>query len=122
MTALATRIALDACTSLQDVPFDCPVTVTDGVYVDAPGVYLDDVVLMSEGHQVQVPTGWELVTGFDSWGGVFDLAQYITDGMSQQIACDYEGQVLVLSEVRMDDESEDGGDMPVGWAILARQA
>lgn len=57
MTALATRIALDTYTSLQDTPFDCPVTVTDGAYVDAPGVYLDDVVLMSEGHQVQVPTG-----------------------------------------------------------------
>lgn len=122
MTALATRIALDTYTSLQDTPFDCPVTVTDGVYVDVPGVYLDDVVLMSEVNQVQVPTGWELVTGYGSWGGVFDPAQYITDGMSQQIARDYEGQVLVLSEVQMDDESEDGDDMPVGWAILVRQA
>lgn len=122
MTALATRIALGTYTSLQDTPFDCPVTVTGGVYVDAPGVYLDDDVLMAEGHQVQVPTGWELVTGFGSWGGIFDPAQYITDGMSEQIARDYEGQVLVLSEVQVDDEDEDEDDMPVGWAILARQA
>lgn len=63
------------------------------------------------------------MTGFGSFGGIFDPAQYITDGMSQQIACDFEGQVLTLSEVRwVDDEGEDGDDMPAGWAILARQA
>lgn len=122
MTALETRIALDTYRSLQDVPFNCPVTVTAGAYQDTEGIYLDESVLMFEGGEIEAPSGWELVTGYGSYTGVFEPAQYITGRMSEQIAGDHEGQVLALCEVTWvgEDEDEMGDDMPVGWAILAR--
>lgn len=127
MTAQLTKTT-ETYPTLHDAPFYVPVLAAEGKFSDAPGIYLDEHVSMSDDGQTHAPAGWEMLYGYGSHSGVFSPAHYISERMSAEIAQECDGQIVVLAEVLADFGKEDEADLaeaydfPAGWAILTRPA